>query len=93
MSVVRRLEFWLGRAGISPASFSPMVHATTLRRWRENFFAAIDTVRKLGYPEHFNRMWEFYLCYCEAGFMEQALGDVHMLLVKPQARHEPLLSI
>ncbi len=68
-------------------------YATTLRRWRENFFAAIDTVRKLGYPEHFNRMWEFYLCYCEAGFMEQALGDVHMLLVKPQARRGPLPAI
>jgi len=43
-------------------------------------------VRRLGYPESFIRMWEFYLCYCEGGFEERVLGDVHMLLVKPQAR-------
>jgi cyclopropane-fatty-acyl-phospholipid synthase len=61
-------------------------YATTLRRWRENFFAHIDQVRAQGYPENFIRMWEFYLCYCEGGFAERALGDVHMLLVKPQTR-------
>jgi len=55
-------------------------YATTLARWRENFFANLQHVRALGYPESFNRMWEFYLCYCEAGFAEFALGDVQMLL-------------
>lgn len=34
-------------------------------------------------------MWEFYLCYCEGGFEERALGDVHMLLVKPENRSSP----
>ena len=43
-------------------------------------------VRELGYSEEFIRMWDFYLCYCEAGFMERAIGDVHMLLSKPMAR-------
>ncbi len=61
-------------------------YALTLRRWRENLFANLDGVRRLGYPESFIRMWEFYLCYCEGGFEERVLGDVHMLLVKPQAR-------
>ena len=36
--------------------------------------------------EGFTRMREFYLCYCEAGFAELALGDVQMLLAKPDAR-------
>lgn len=57
-------------------------YATTLRRWRENFFANVEAVRGLGYPESFLRMWEFYLCYCEGGFEERAIGDVHMLLAK-----------
>ena len=61
-------------------------YALTLRQWRENLFANLDGVRRLGYPEFFIRMWEFYLCYCEGGFEERVLGDVHMLLVKPQAR-------
>jgi cyclopropane-fatty-acyl-phospholipid synthase len=48
-------------------------------------------VRAQGYPESFIRMWEFYLCYCEAGFLERVIGDVQMLLVKPLARCAPPL--
>ena len=61
-------------------------YATTLARWRQNFFKHIDEIRALGYPETFIRMWDFYLCYCEGGFEERALGDVHLLLVKPENR-------
>ena len=43
-------------------------------------------MRKLGLSDSFVRLWEFYLCYCEGGFMERALGDVHMLLAKPDCR-------
>ncbi|HET7201925.1 MAG TPA: cyclopropane-fatty-acyl-phospholipid synthase family protein [Steroidobacteraceae bacterium] len=61
-------------------------YATTLLRWRENFMSRLDRVRALGYPESFIRMWEFYLCYCEGGFRERQVGDVHMLLTKPRCR-------
>jgi cyclopropane-fatty-acyl-phospholipid synthase len=61
-------------------------YATTLRLWRERFFANLAAVRKLELPESFVRLWEFYLCYCEGGFIERALGDVHILLAKPGAR-------
>ena len=67
-------------------------YATTLRTWRENFFRNIEAVRALGYPEDFIRMWEFYLCYCEGGFAERALGDVHMLLAKPGNRRAPIVQ-
>ena len=55
-------------------------YASTLAYWRMNFTARLDQVHALGYPESFIRMWEFYLCYCEAGFAEGDLGDVQMLL-------------
>jgi cyclopropane-fatty-acyl-phospholipid synthase len=61
-------------------------YASTLKAWRENFFVNLDRIRALGYSEEFIRMWEFYFCYCEAGFAERAIGDVQMLLVKPFAR-------
>ena len=61
-------------------------YATTLRRWRERFFERIDDVRRLGYSEQFVRMWDFYLCYCEGGFLERQLGDVQVLLTKPRCR-------
>jgi cyclopropane-fatty-acyl-phospholipid synthase len=66
-------------------------YARTLRTWRERFFENIRQVRALGYSDTFIRMWEFYLCYCEAGFQERYLGDVQMLFAKPLWRGEPLL--
>ena len=55
-------------------------YATTLAAWRRNLFANAEQVRARGYPEALLRMWHFYLSYCEGGFAERALGDVHMLL-------------
>ena len=52
-------------------------YAITLRRWRENLLANVHAVRGLGHSAEFIRMWEFYFAYCEAGFAERALGDVH----------------
>lgn len=66
-------------------------YARTLAEWRINFFNNIEKIRALGYSEEFIRMWEFYLCYCEGGFEERALGDIHMLLVKPQNRRQALI--
>jgi cyclopropane-fatty-acyl-phospholipid synthase len=61
-------------------------YATTLRTWRENFFARLPDVRRLGYPDAFVRMWDFYLSYCEGGCHERQMGDLQLLLTKPQCR-------
>jgi len=61
-------------------------YVETLRLWRERFWEKVDQVRALGYPENFVRLWDFYLCYCEAGFAERYTGDVQILLAKPQYR-------
>lgn len=61
-------------------------YATTLRLWREAFFANLDKVRALGYSDNFIRLWDYYLSYCEGGFAERQLGDVQMLLTKPRCR-------
>ena len=61
-------------------------YATTLRLWRENLSRNAAAARDLGYSEELLRMWEFYFGYCEAGFAERALGDIHALFVKPGAR-------
>jgi len=62
-------------------------YATTLARWRANLLGHVAAVRALGYPESFIRMWEFYLCYCEAGFAARALGNVQMMLARAPATH------
>lgn len=63
-------------------------YALTLRAWRQRFLARLSEVRALGYPTRFIRLWQFYLCYCEGGFLERSIGDVQMLLSKPGARRE-----
>ncbi len=66
-------------------------YARTLADWRHNVFADTDAIRGLGYSDEFLRLWEFYLCYCEGGFMERHIGDVQMLLTKPRCTRAPLL--
>lgn len=60
-------------------------YATTLRHWRSRFRRQALRVRQLGFSEEFIRMWEYYFCYCEGGFLERSIGDVQMLLAKPRA--------
>ena len=63
-------------------------YATTLRHWYDRFMARLDEVRKLGYPDTFIRMWEFYLISCESAFIERKIGDVQMLMMRPGARRD-----
>lgn len=65
-------------------------YARTLRIWRERFFARIDDVRALGFPESFIRLWEYYLCYCEAAFEERVIGTVQMHFAKPRCTNDAL---
>lgn len=54
-------------------------YAETLNCWRQRFLAQRDQVLQLGFDEKFIRMWDFYLCYCEGGFREGVISDVHLL--------------
>jgi cyclopropane-fatty-acyl-phospholipid synthase len=66
-------------------------YALTLRHWRRRFLAQRERVISLGYSERFVRMWEFYLCYCEGGFLERSIGTVQMLLTRPRCRRASFL--
>ena len=55
-------------------------YAETLRRWRASFHEHIEEIRGLGYDERFERTWDFYLAFCEAGFRTRALRDVQLTL-------------
>ncbi len=54
-------------------------YAQTLHCWRQNFLEQHDQILQLGFDECFIRMWDFYLCYCEGGFREGVISDVHLL--------------
>ncbi|MEU6062271.1 cyclopropane-fatty-acyl-phospholipid synthase family protein [Streptomyces sp. NPDC047097] len=57
-------------------------YAETLRLWRERFAARADRVRELGFDTVFQRMWELYLAYSEAGFRARYL-DVRQFRLAP----------
>lgn len=54
-------------------------YAETIHQWRERFLNAKEHILALGFDENFIRMWDFYLCYCEGGFKEGVISDVHLL--------------
>jgi cyclopropane-fatty-acyl-phospholipid synthase len=43
-------------------------YALTLAEWRRRFLLAWPRIEPLGFGDRFRRLWEYYLCYCEAGF-------------------------
>jgi cyclopropane-fatty-acyl-phospholipid synthase len=61
-------------------------YARTLREWRRNFHANAARIRALGHDAAFMRMWEYYLCYCEGGFLERSIGNAQIVLAKPGSR-------
>jgi cyclopropane-fatty-acyl-phospholipid synthase len=58
-------------------------YAHTLRLWRERFMQVKPQVLALGFDERFVRIWQFYLAYCEAAFMEANTDVVQYTLLKP----------
>jgi len=61
-------------------------YARTLALWRERFVARIDEVRALGFDRRFERLWEFYLAYCEAAFRHGNTDVVQYTLEHGHAR-------
>jgi len=58
-------------------------YAHTLHLWRERFMQVKPQVLALGFDERFVRIWQFYLAYCEAAFMEANTDVVQYTLLKP----------
>ena len=61
-------------------------YALTLKCWRERFESAWAWISELGFDDTFRRRWRWYLAYCEGGFRERAISDVHLLMAGPDWR-------
>ena len=57
-------------------------YAETLRLWRERFNVRREALSALGFDDVFERMWELYLAYSEAGFRSGYL-DVYQWTFAP----------
>ena len=59
-------------------------YAKTLGDWRQRYLDNLNSVKNLGYDESFIRMWDFYLSYCEAGFLEKSIGTFQLVFERNQ---------
>jgi cyclopropane-fatty-acyl-phospholipid synthase len=54
----------------------------TLSIWRERFLQKLGDVRRLGFDERFQRMWDFYLGWCQGAFSERYINVAQLVLAK-----------
>ena len=58
-------------------------YARTLATWHDNFNAARDSVKTLGFDDPFVRSWNYYLKYCEAAFATRNISVVQAIYTRP----------
>lgn len=70
------LEKAIGKAGLTltDTELFGQSYARTLAEWRHRFHARWQTIALLGFDDRFRRLWDYYLCYCEAGFSEGTIN-------------------
>ena len=57
-------------------------YAMTLAHWRDRFRAAWPNLTGMGFDERFRRLWEYYLAYCEAGFLAGTIDVRQMVFAR-----------
>ena len=58
-------------------------YAQTLQMWNQKFQQAWPNIAlKQGFSLRFKKMWEYYLTYCEVGFVTGATDVSHFILKK-----------
>jgi len=67
-------------------------YALTLAHWRKDFLARIKDIQAQGFGTDFIRMWDYYLAYCQGGFMERVIHTAQILMAKPQHNLTPLYA-
>jgi len=84
---VSRLEALAGEAGFETVDrhmFGPS-YAETLRRWHQAYVTAWPELQHQGFDDRFDRIWRFYLAYCEAGFDAGRIDVGQFTFRKPEA--------
>jgi len=68
---------------LESASNTNSHYAETLRRWRYKFNTSLPKVKALGFDDTFIRLWNFYFCYCEAGFEAKVINLQILSFTRP----------
>jgi cyclopropane-fatty-acyl-phospholipid synthase len=57
-------------------------YPATLRAWRQGFNARAEDLNRIGFDAAFQRKWNYYFAYCEAGFATGYIDDWQLVLGK-----------
>ena len=57
-------------------------YACTLSDWARRYEAKAAAVRAQGFDMRFDRLWRYYLAYCEAGFRNARTDVVQLALAR-----------
>lgn len=57
-------------------------YAKTIAIWEERFMQSQQYILNLGFSQQFIRLFQFYFCYCQAGFLCSYISDVHVVMEK-----------
>ena len=68
-------------------------YALTISHWRERFLALTQDYLAQGLSGDFIRMWDYYLAYCQGGFMERVIHTSQFLIAKPLFRDTPRIGL
>jgi cyclopropane-fatty-acyl-phospholipid synthase len=84
LPTVTILEQLAARHGLSLDDARAFGHdyALTLASWRDRFQDAWGRIAPLGFDERFRKLWDYYLCYCEAGFRAGSIDVRQMVFAK-----------
>jgi len=67
--------------GLGDSHFFGPDYAETLARWRERYNSVAASLRTCGFDARFERLWNFYFAYCEAGFRAESIDVAQMELI------------
>ena len=69
-------------------------YARTLGEWQLRCDANADALVEMGYDRVFQRLWRYYIAFCQGGFMERSIGDAQLLFEKGECRlPSPIQSV
>ncbi|MGE0408918.1 MAG: class I SAM-dependent methyltransferase, partial [Amphiplicatus sp.] len=79
------LKAQMQRAGLvwKEASSFGEHYARTLQEWRRRFLDAWEDIQAMGFDERFQKLWGYYLSYCEAGFRARTIDVSQIAAARP----------
>ncbi|MFM1891564.1 MAG: hypothetical protein RLZ44_641, partial [Pseudomonadota bacterium] len=79
---VRAFDAAASRAGLRVVEreFGGADYARTLALWHERFLQQTEQIANQGFDARFQRMWRYYLSYCEAGFRSGRIDVMRLAL-------------